>query len=927
MKKIYALLLTFFVIQNIKAQDNWITDTVSGLGTSGHYTALQTMGGKLYMIAQENNNGVKMFSSPTGAIGSFVEETSVYGTIPTYTVLSGSGTLDITSVAIDSTNNYLFMGTNSISSNSYLPAVYKFSGGTTVNTGTIPYASSGVNAVINYNTPKISALSVFNGNVYAFITAGFSTNISSIWRQPVAGGAWTNAVNFSAGSKISTITDAVVYHNRLYISVNCGDSAASSSYYYPSKILSTSDGTTWDTVGNIIPYFQSKGILAPSNSTFNRFDIHNDTLLIGLNEISTNFPSILYTTATGSAMPVWNSYMPSHIDSSTTSYGIYDIKSAMGKLWLYNGNGDPYYKGIWRYKNKSINSSTSPLQFSSLTPIGSGKMMAYFNNSMYAIQNPYSGADLCIKLSSPVAAFTDSIPNGLCTGMQVNFYNSSANAGYYVWHCNNKSFYDTSCHAVVSGSLDASPFSVTFNKAGTYHIKLYAYSTSDTTSLCDTITKTLVINQSPTIDTMYTNASFSTPYTYTLCQGQPVVLTASISPTYSNYVYQWVSYIPSAATQTVTGNGSTTSFTTMTVSSPISTGLTVTNPVTGCSAYSSESFMFYINMADSLSGIVKAPSGSLATKGRVYLFKQKSNHVGVADSTGYYTLAAMPKPGYFTFANTYYGDYYLQASLDTTQYPTSINTYYTHPVKPDAYQWDSATVIQHHTCASGNDTLTIQVEQIVPTVGTGTISGTVYQDASYGHRMAHGGNNSVMGVPLRGIGVSLGKVPGGGCAARTATNNSGSYTFTNLGIGSYRIFVDIPNYGMDSVRMVTITAADTVSINNDYHVDSVKIYVGDGTTGIFTPSISNNANVKVYPNPAGNVAYVDFYNNQSATVAANLYDLNGNLISVLANEKMAQGTQSIRISLVDLKLSAGVYMIRANINNSVQNFKLTVIPN
>jgi hypothetical protein len=44
-------------------------------------------------------------------------------------------------------------------------------------------------------------------------------------------------------------------------------------------------------------------------------------------------------------------------------------------------------------------------------------------------------------------------------------------------------------------------------------------------------------------------------------------------------------------------------------------------------------------------------------------------------------------------------------------------------------------------------------------------------------------------------------------------------------VGNYYIYVDIPNYGMDSTRQVSISTSNTVSVNNNYSVDSNKVYI------------------------------------------------------------------------------------------------------
>lgn len=82
-----------------------------------------------------------------------------------------------------------------------------------------------------------------------------------------------------------------------------------------------------------------------------------------------------------------------------------------------------------------------------------------------------------------------------------------------------------------------------------------------------------------------------------------------------------------------------------------------------------------------------------------------------------------------------------------------------------------------------------------------------------------------MGAPLKGVDVKLGKNPGGSPAARTITDNNGNYTFNNVPLSSYKIYVDIPNYGMDSAKTVNLSSGTPTSVSNDYYVDSSKIHL------------------------------------------------------------------------------------------------------
>ncbi|MBS1496635.1 MAG: carboxypeptidase regulatory-like domain-containing protein [Bacteroidetes bacterium] len=74
-----------------------------------------------------------------------------------------------------------------------------------------------------------------------------------------------------------------------------------------------------------------------------------------------------------------------------------------------------------------------------------------------------------------------------------------------------------------------------------------------------------------------------------------------------------------------------------------------------------------------------------------------------------------------------------------------------------------------------------------------------------------GGYELVQGAPLKGIGVSLGKTPGGGCAARTTSDDNGEFEVNNLKTGSYTVNYSI-NYLIDDETLITIGSGDT-SIN------------------------------------------------------------------------------------------------------------------
>jgi hypothetical protein len=299
----------------------------------------------------------------------------------------------------------------------------------------------------------------------------------------------------------------------------------------------------------------------------------------------------------------------------------------------------------------------------------------------------------------------------------------------------------------------------------------------------------------------------------TVCQGEPDTLSVTVTGGFTPYTYQWHDFTQGHVDTTLNN-----SF----VIEPVSTGSTVAGVYVfdsmGCQAYASG--FFWTNLADSLSGTVTEPNSNPVTNAKVYLIKQKLSHVGLGDTAAAVSVDAS---GHFSVYDLFWGDYFLKVDADSATYPLSIPTYYSNRLYP--IQWDSALVIQHHGCTGANDGgKNVTIVEITPTTGSGKIEGYVTFVPGYASRYGTGAL-PVQGAPLKGIDVKLGRNPGGSPAARTSTDTSGKYSFSNIGVGDYKIYVDIPNYGMDSARAVSITPTDTLSVKNNYYVDSAMVHV------------------------------------------------------------------------------------------------------
>ena len=80
-------------------------------------------------------------------------------------------------------------------------------------------------------------------------------------------------------------------------------------------------------------------------------------------------------------------------------------------------------------------------------------------------------------------------------------------------------------------------------------------------------------------------------------------------------------------------------------------------------------------------------------------------------------------------------------------------------------------------------------------------------------------------------------------------------------------------------------------------------------TGIADKVIADKFDFQIYPNPATSSVNIDFLLGTDEKIEIGLYDLNGRLIQIMAQELMPSGFQNKYFQLGNLNLNSGVYLV------------------
>jgi methionine-rich copper-binding protein CopC len=257
-----------------------------------------------------------------------------------------------------------------------------------------------------------------------------------------------------------------------------------------------------------------------------------------------------------------------------------------------------------------------------------------------------------------------------------------------------------------------------------------------------------------------------------------------------------------------------------------------------------------------ISGVAQVGSAAL-TSGMARLHPR--NEAGVFETS---TDIALGQDGSFSFTNLWPGDYALSITSTDNQVLT---TYYNGKLS-----LAEATILNVTTSDASGLTVTM-MESPAATQGPGSVSGTLVTNNN-GSRSIVTSGRTTNGTPLAGVTIYLVTSPDNMPVASTVTAADGTFAFTNLPLGTYKLVIDYEGSASVTSPEIVITAQTTTfEVESEVTEEGIVITATPVTPTSTKPDFS----ISTYPNPSSG-AFTLQWNGQHADVrGVTIYNLQG----------------------------------------------------
>jgi len=288
-----------------------------------------------------------------------------------------------------------------------------------------------------------------------------------------------------------------------------------------------------------------------------------------------------------------------------------------------------------------------------------------------------------------------------------------------------------------------------------------------------------------------------------------------------------------------------------------------------------------------ISGSVLAGTNAPADYATVWLitFDPNSKNLYAVDS-----MQITPADsGQYLFPNVAISTTYtVKAALDSASadYANFVPTYYGGNLYWLTAQW-------FYTGVNGVAGIDISLAPGINTGGPGFIGGNVFAGA-----------NKTGTTALPNVVVML--MNGNGEAvAHTLSDANGDFSFSNLALGTYAVYVDMMNRTTHAAT-IALTSANASVATVMVEVNTKDVNITFGTTGN-DAALTTGRVSQVFPNPAADMTSVQVSLTQGATISMELLNAVGQRVWA-SSARLDVGVHTLPVNVQDI--TAGVYLLR-----------------
>jgi hypothetical protein len=289
---------------------------------------------------------------------------------------------------------------------------------------------------------------------------------------------------------------------------------------------------------------------------------------------------------------------------------------------------------------------------------------------------------------------------------------------------------------------------------------------------------------------------------------------------------------------------------------------------------------------------------------RIELYKDSLNGASQIEFVDSTNVAAN---GYFEFSGVNPESFYLRGIVTSGNaiYNDLYTSYYS--IIATTTLWETATLLTM-SCGDTLEDINFSMFEIAtPVTGPGVFTGGI----NYGS----GGAKSA-GEPVPGAEVFVEQEPNDEPIANTETDSLGNWDIEDIPVGTgYHLKVDIPGLPqMSSYDNITVSGTKSIISDLNFLVDTNSgggIFVDTVTVNVSL--ISQNVEIKTYPNPVSNYLTIETEFANNVNVSYSIIDIKGNVIYNSSNEELSgKYNKTIDMSLYN----NGTYILKLKLDNT-----------